>query len=104
MTNAASEPINWAEKYIERLAKDMEEIRGMESRLTNKIDLFNQGLSEKISAFDARFTEKLETNNRHLTERMDASNKQTQNLVIATIIGIGAMTVAITMALITALK
>ncbi|MBO6178739.1 MAG: hypothetical protein J6O04_06175 [Selenomonadaceae bacterium] len=104
MTNATVEPINWAEKYIERLAKDMEEIRGMETRLTNKIDIFNQDLTAKINAVDLRLTEKLEANNRHLTERIDSNNKQTQNLVIAMIIGIGAMTVAITMALITALK
>ena len=60
------EPVNWAEKYIERLSKDMEELRGMEARLT---------------------------------ERIDANNKQTQNLVLAMIIGIGAMTIAIAIAL-----
>ena len=60
------EHVNWAEKYVERLASDMSELRGMEARLT---------------------------------ERIDANNKQTQNLVLATIIGIGAMTIAIAIAL-----
>ncbi len=58
--------VNWAEKYVERLASDMSELRGMEARLT---------------------------------ERIDANNKQTQNLVLAMIIGIGAMTIAIAIAL-----
>lgn len=74
---SAQEPINWAEKYIDRLSRDMEELRGMESRLTAKID----------------------GNNRELTARIDSNNKQLQNIVIAMIIGLGAMTVAITIAL-----
>ncbi len=67
------EHVNWAEKYVERLASDMDsikqdmrELRGMETRLT---------------------------------ERIEANNKQVQNLVLATIIGIGAMTIAIAIAL-----
>ena len=67
------EHVNWAEKYVERLAidmdsikQDMRELRGMEARLA---------------------------------ERIEANNKQVQNLVLATIIGIGAMTIAIAMAL-----
>ena len=68
-----NQPINWAEKYIEKLSHDIEDIRGMEGRINSKID--------------------------NLQERIDANGRQTQNLVLAMIIGIGAMTVAITLAL-----
>ena len=57
--------INWVEKYIDKLSKDMEEIRGMETRLT---------------------------------ERINESNRHMQNLVLAMIIGIGAITIAIAVA------
>lgn len=82
------EPINWAEKYIERLSRDMEELRGMESRLSLKIDDVNKSLTARIDDV-----------NKSLTERIDTNNKQTQNIVIAMIVGLGAMTVAITIAL-----
>jgi len=57
--------INWVEKYIDKLSRDMEEIRGMETRLT---------------------------------ERINESNRHMQNLVLAMIIGIGAITIAIAVA------
>lgn len=72
-THAPEQQVNWAEKYIENLSRDMEEIRGMEGRINSKID--------------------------NLQERIDANGRQTQNLVLAMIIGIGAMTVAIAIAL-----
>ena len=88
LQNNSNQTINWAEKYIERLAKDMEELRGMEGRLTERIETVNKDLTERIDSV-----------NKELTQRIDTSNKQTQNLVLATIIGIGAMTVAIAVAL-----
>lgn len=65
--------VNWAEKYIEKLSRDMEEIRGMEGRINSKID--------------------------NLQERIDANGRRTQNLVLAMTIGIGAMTIATALAL-----
>ena len=64
--NPQQDSINWGEQYIIKLSRDMDELKGMEARLT---------------------------------DRIDANNKQTQNLVLAMIIGIGAMTIAIAIAL-----
>ena len=89
MRENLNQPINWVEKYIERLSRDMEELRGMEGRLTAKIEANNA---------------KIDNINQQLTERIDANNKQTQNLVLAMIIGIGAMTVAMTIAIVVAAK
>ena len=75
--NLSQPPVHWEEKYIERLSRDMEGIRGMESRINSKIDNLQIDLQGRI----------------------DANNKQTQNLVLAMIIGIGAMTIAIAIAL-----
>ena len=76
-THAPEQPINWAEKYIEKLSRDMEDIRGMEERINSKFDNMQSDLQGRI----------------------DANGKQIQNLVLAMIIGIGAMTIAITLAL-----
>ena len=71
-THAPEQPINWAEKYIEKLSRDMEDIRGMEERINSKFDNMQSDLQGRI----------------------DANGKQIQNLVLAMIIGIGAMTIA----------
>ena len=98
-TQDMRQPVNWAEKYIERLSRDMEELRGMEARLIAKIDANNAEINERIDTNIAKLDAKIDANNKELTERIDANNKQTQNLVLAMIIGIGAMTLAITIAL-----
>lgn len=64
----SQEPINWAEKYIERLSDDMNEIRGMEGRLTNQISDVNNRLTSQIS----------EVNNR-MNVMIDSFNQKTSN-------------------------
>ena len=69
--------INWQDKYIDKLSNDVDYI---------KKDL--GAIKNAVVEMEAR-----------LIERIDANNKQTQNLVLAMIIGIGAMTIATAIAL-----
>ena len=92
--HAPEQPINWAEKYIEKLSRDMEDIRGMESRINGKFDTMQNKFDGKFDTMQ----NKINSMQMDLQGRIDANNKQTQNLVLAMIIGIGAMTIAIAIA------
>lgn len=76
--------INWAEKYIERLSQDMEQIRGMEGRLTGQIDDLNGRMNTMIDSFN---------------NKLDDNTKHINNLVITMAIGVGVAVISAVIAI-----
>ncbi len=80
--------VNWEEKYMERLASDMNELRGMEARLTNQIAEVNSNMNNRMNILIDSFTVKIDNNTKHMN-----------NLVITMVIGICVAVVASVIAL-----
>ena len=102
MTQGASQGINWAEHYIERLAEDMkalrgmdERMRGMEERLNAKID---SKIDSKIDALESRLNNRMDRlDNRmdRLDNRMDSTEKHVRNIGVTILVGIVAAIITI---------
>ena len=97
--------LNWQDKYIDKLSKDMDCISGMEHRLMDYIDRSFAKLDNRIDKLELRMESMdikhnselrdVKTNIEVLREKIEANNKHTQNLVTATIVGIGAISVGV---------
>ncbi len=79
--------INWQDKYIEKLGSDMDSMKRSIENLQNSMTNMQNSMQNSMTSMEAR-----------LIERIDAQGKQTQNLVLAMVLGIAAMTVAVVVA------
>ena len=86
--------INWAERYIIELSKsmdsikeDMRELRGMEARLTDRMERMNENLNSRMDRMDA-----------DLNAKIDTANKHTQILAVTVSIGILAAIITVVIA------
>ncbi len=82
--NANNSSINWQDKYIDKLASDMESLKGMEGRIMSYI----ARLETRMDTMYAKRGEEI----RELKTSIELNNKHNQNLVTAAIVGIGATT------------
>ena len=108
--------INWAERYIIELSKsmdsikeDMRELRGMEGRLTDRMERMNENLNSRMERMnenlnsrmdrmDADLNATIDRVNYDLNAKIDTANKHTQILAVTVSIGILAAIITVVIA------
>ena len=90
-THTEQNQINWAERYIMELSKsmdsikeDMRELRGMEARLTDRMDRMNENLNNRMDRMNIDLNAKIDAAN----AKIDSVSKHTQILSVTVSLGI----------------
>ena len=106
------EQINWAEQFLVKLSRDMDEIKGMETRLLDRMDRMdsrmnrmNSELNGRIDQVNSRMNQmndelnnRMNQMNNELNAKIDSSNKHSQILSVTMMIGILAAILTIVIA------
>ena len=97
--------INWAERYIIELSKsmdsikeDMRELRGMEARLTDRMERMNENLNSRMERMNENLNSRMDRMDADLNAKIDTANKHTQILAVTVSIGILAAIITVVIA------
>ena len=85
--HSPDQPINWAEKYIERLSRDMEYIRGMEGRITGQINELNGRMNAMQTDLQGRID--------RLDDKIGGNEKHIRVMALTTLAGMIATLLAV---------
>ena len=79
--HAPEQPGGWAEKYIEKLSRDMEDIRGMEGRLSGQINDLNGRMTGQINELNGRMTSQISEMNGRMTSQISDLNGRMNTMI-----------------------